>query len=542
MRDERTEVLIIGAGPTGLMLAIELARRGVRFRLVERLLEPLGWDRATVVHSRTLEIFEATGAVDDFLTCGHAIRSVGFFELGARVGSLQLGGLDSRFPFDLNIPEQRTERILTARLEQLGGRVEHGIEFEQLEQTEDSVNVGLRYSDGRNLRLTASYVVGCDGYNSAVRKAVACEFEGHDYPSLWGVVDGHMAGWSHPADETAVQLEAPGVNPLPLPDGRWRIYFRAQSKGSEALDAVREGLEVLSPGAEFRDPDEPQFFHTHFRVADGYRRGRVLLAGDAAHVCSPIQGHGMNAGIQDVYNLGWKLALVVGGASSDALLDSYEAERRPVAEAIGRSGEAAETRWVEQDPVVTHKIMDRLATGNGGRAAAVGLSEIGFTYEESPIISEAMLPPRAGDAVRGQCLDGVCLGARVGDTEELQGQDGQLRLHERIAASGFTLLVLLNDTDVIAAGKELARARDVASRYGSYLQTYLVTRSAIELTDAWGEHLWDAGGALHERFGADEPALCLLRPDGHLGFRAAPPAWEALEEHLGRVLLPARVA
>lgn len=536
MRDLSTDVLIVGAGPTGLMLGIELARREVPCRVVERLPEPLEWDRATVVHSRTLEIFEATGTAEAFLNCGHPITSVGFFDQGERVGALQLGGIDSRFPFDLNIPEQRTERILTAQLERHGVRVEHGIEFERLEQTDDGVRVGLSSADELKFELTARFVVGCDGYNSAVRKAVGSGFGGHDYPSLWGVVDGRISGWSHPADETAVQLEAPGVNPIPLPNGRWRVYFRAEPREPDALGPLREGLDVLSPGAVLHDPGEPQFFRTHFRVAERYRTGRVLLAGDAAHVCSPIQGHGMNAGIQDAYNLGWKLALVLSGASSDALLDSYDAERRPVAEAIGRSGEAAESRWVDQDSAVMLKIMDRLATATGGRAAAVGLSEIGFTYEESPIISEAMAPERSGGSVRGQCLDGVCLGARVGDADELEGRDGRLRLHELIDASGFTLLVLLDNSDAIAAGEELAHARHVTRRHDPHLRAYLVTRLAIQLPDAPSEHLWDAGGALHERFGADEPALCLLRPDGHLGFRAAPPDWEALEEHLGHIV------
>ena len=261
----------------------------------------------------------------------------------------------------------------------------------------------------------------------------------------------------------------------------------------DALDAMLEGLAVLSPGATWRGSGEPRFFRTHFRIADSYRIGRVLLAGDAAHVCSPIQGHGMNAGIQDAYNLGWKLALVASGASSEALLESYEAERRPVAEAIGHSGAAAETRSAEQDDARTRAIMDRLETAEGGRVAALGTSEIGFAYEASPIVGEVMLPPRAAVSKRGVCLDVVCLGARVGDAEQLTGAGTQLRLHELIQPTQFTLLVLLDDTDTIGVEKELARARQLAGQYSPHLQAYVVTRGDIQLADGSSEHVLGLG-------------------------------------------------
>ncbi len=537
MTQHRTGVLIVGAGPTGLMLGIELARRGVPFRLVERLPEPLEWDRATVVHSRSLEIFETIGAAEEFLDRGHLIRSVGFFDQGRKVGSLQLGGIDSRFPFDVNISEELTESILTRRLEALGGRIERGIEFATLEQTGAGVEIGLRSYDGEAEQLVrASFVVGADGHRSAVRGALACEFEAYDYPARWGVVDGHISGWRHPTDETAVQLESPGANPLPLPNGRYRIYFRATSGDTSPLDAVREALAVMSPGAQLEDPDEPQFFRTHFRIAESYRVGRVVLAGDAAHVCSPIQGHGMNAGIQDAYNLGWKLALVTRGAAPEALLESYEAERRPVADAIGRSGAAAEKRSAEPDDAATRAIMDRLATAEGTRVAAIGTSEIGFAYEESPIVGEVMLPARPSVTKRGVCLDVVCLGARVGDAERLQQPGSQLRLHELLQSPWFTLLALLDNADASFTESELGRARQLAAKHRPHLRAFVATRRDIQLSDAWDEHVWDSTGALHERFQTEEPTLCLIRPDGHLGFRVEPMSWEALDEHLGTVL------
>jgi 2-polyprenyl-6-methoxyphenol hydroxylase-like FAD-dependent oxidoreductase len=537
LKQQGTDILIVGAGPTGLMLGIELARRGVPFRLVERLPAPLEWDRATVVHSRSLEIFETIGAAEQFLDDGQVIGSVGFLDRGRKVGSLQLGGIDSRFPFDVNISEELTESILTSRLEALGGRVERGVEFTTLEQTGEIVDVSLRSHDGGSEQVVkASFVVGTDGHRSPVRQAIECEFEAHDYPARWGVVDGNISGWRHPPDETAVQLESPGVNPLPLPDGRHRIYFRATSPDANALTAVSEALTVMSPGAQLEDPDEPQFFRTRFRIAESYRTGRVLLAGDAAHMCSPIQGHGMNAGVQDAYNLGWKLALVARRAAPDTLLDSYEAERRPVADAIGRSGAAAEKRSAEPDDATTQAIMERLATAEGTRLAAIGTSEIGFAYEESPIVGEVMLPARPSATKRGVCLDVVCLGARVGDAEQLLQPDSQLRLHELIQSPWFTLLVLLDSADASATQRELERARQLAAKHHPHLRAFVATRRDIRFPDARSEHVWDSTGALHARFQAEEPTLCLIRPDGHLGFRAEPMSWDALDAHLSTVM------
>jgi 2-polyprenyl-6-methoxyphenol hydroxylase-like FAD-dependent oxidoreductase len=216
-------VLIVGAGPTGLVLAIELARRGVPFHLVDRHPQPLAWDRATVVKSRTLEVLAGMGLADAFTQRGCIIRGVHLFVGAARVASVAFGGLDSPFPFLLGIPEHETERLLTERLEQLGGRVERGVEFVGLEQGERSVRVRLRALDHSERTLDASWVFGADGVHSGVRDAIGDQFDGHDNPTQWGVVDAHLSGWDHPGDHAALQIEPPLVNPIPQADGRWRI-------------------------------------------------------------------------------------------------------------------------------------------------------------------------------------------------------------------------------------------------------------------------------------------------------------------------------
>jgi 2-polyprenyl-6-methoxyphenol hydroxylase-like FAD-dependent oxidoreductase len=187
-------VLIVGAGPTGLVLAIELARRRVPLHLVDRHAEPLRWDRATTVKARSLEVFSGMGLADTFVRHGRIVRGVQFFSGEAKVASYRFDGLDSPFPFMLSIPEDETERILTEKLEQLGGQVERGVEFVGLEQGDRSVRARLRSLDAGERTLESSWVVGTDGFHSAVREAIGDQFDGHDEPTPWGVVRTSPAG------------------------------------------------------------------------------------------------------------------------------------------------------------------------------------------------------------------------------------------------------------------------------------------------------------------------------------------------------------
>jgi 2-polyprenyl-6-methoxyphenol hydroxylase-like FAD-dependent oxidoreductase len=520
-------VIIVGAGPSGLVLAIELARRGVPFHLVDRHPAPLGWDRATVVKSRSLEVFAGMGLADAFVQRGRVLHGVNIFSGDTKVATFRFDGLDSPFPFMLGIPEHQTERLLTQRLEQFGGQVERGVEFVGLEQRKRSVRARLRSLQNAERTLEASWVIGTDGLHSAVREAIGDQFDGHDNPTPWGVVDAYLAGWPYPNDHPAVQLEPPMVNPIPLADGRWRIYFRPEPGQDDVLATVGARLTATSPGAALLDPDQPQLFHTHARVARRYRIGRVLLAGDAAHACSPIEAHGMNTGIQDAYNLGWKLALVVTGAAPESLLDSYEPERRPVAQAVARSGDDAEARVAPQNTTERQALIQFLATPEGRAAAALAEAEIAFGYDHSPIVDEM---PDARTVARA-----TQVGYRIGDAAPLQNRNRTLRLHQLIDGPGHTLFVLLGEADPGAVDDGFALARAAVERYRPHVQAYVVTRSASTQADDRDGRLYDPTGALHERLGTERPCLCLVRPDGHLGFRGMPPALASLQTHLSRI-------
>ncbi|MEM9684842.1 MAG: FAD-dependent monooxygenase, partial [Pseudomonadota bacterium] len=427
-------VLVVGAGPTGLVLAIELARRGVQVHLIDRLAEPAPWSAAIYIKARTLEIFAGMDLLDRFLALGQIVCRTRIFLGSEQVSAFDLEGLDTPYPYILSVPETDTIRLLTEKFESLAGTIDRGVEFVGLEEQGDRVRVHLKSEERGEYDLEVQFVVGTDGYHSAVRDAIGDEFDGEDCPQLWGVVDTALSGWSHPRDATCVQLEPPNVIPFPLGNDLWRLYFIAESAESADLATVGRRLALMSPGAALSNPGDVQFFRSHSRLARKFRIGRVFLAGDAAHATNPIEGHGMNAGIQDAYNLGWKLALLVSGTASEALLDSYEAERRAVDADMVDSGAAAGDRMAPGALEAREALIDFLASPEGPSLAAMASAEIAFKYDESPIVDEVGRAPSSPPA--------TALGSRAGDVVGLIARDGEISFHDLIKGPSAGLFLM----------------------------------------------------------------------------------------------------
>ena len=508
-------VLIVGAGPTGLMLAIELARRDVPFHIIDQRPAPLPWDRAAVVKSRSLEIFQALGLAAEFVRRGKKIRGADFYDRTTRRASVRLAALDTPFPFTLGLSESETENILTAELERLGGTIDRGVTFIGMEEDATEARVDLRDASG-DRSVKAGWVVGTDGLHSKVRDAAGITFDGHDYPLLWGVVDAHYANWPYADDVMAVQFNPPLIS-IPIGNGKWRIYFRGHPGDKDLLPRIEQWLRNYAPDASLVDADEPQLFHTHCRLASNFRAGRVILAGDAAHACSPMEGHGMNTGIQDAFNLGWKLALVVRGEAPQSLLNSYNIERRAVAEIVGASGDNIEATIALPGSEGIETVAAALAMTDEQFNAAVAETEIGLNYETSPILG-----PGAAGAPKGPATQ---IGHWVDDAGT----------HNLIDYDRHTLLLLLGDADADAARQSLDLVRRIAERHGSRLQIRVVSANgALSGNDL--DMFEDKTGAVHRRLSAGKgPCLCLVRPDGHLGLRSSPPASEAVDAYFARI-------
>ena len=342
MMKTKTEILIVGAGPTGLALATALQQAGIDHLLIDRLEAGQNLSRAGVIHAHTLEMLEPLGVVPRMLAEGMALTEFAIGDRRRRLLSIDFNDLASRYPFVLMLPQDVTERILTERLAELGGTVHRGVEALAIAQDADGATVRVATPDGER-EIRAQYVVGGDGMHSKVRAASRIAFEGSRYEESFVLAD---VSFDVPprADQVALYFSPAGmVVVAPLPGERYRIvaaHRHAESVPDRA--SIQHLLDTRGPeagGVIVRDVHWSSAFRVHHRVADRYRDGRLLLMGDAAHVHSPAGGQGMNTGLVDAMLLGKLLVRVIAVGEADSLLDIYGELRRPAAEAVlGLSG------------------------------------------------------------------------------------------------------------------------------------------------------------------------------------------------------------
>lgn len=336
-----TEVLIVGAGPTGLSLALGLAMRGVPFLLVDRLAEGQSISRAAVLHARTLECLEVTGVVPRLVAQGLRVQRACVYDRDRRLLSLEFGALATAYPFLLMLPQDQTETVLRDRLLDLGGGVVRPVEILGLSARPDGVLAKVATGDGATAgTIRARWIVGCDGMHSIVRQRAGIGFAGGRYQESFILADVRLSGRLGP-EEVRLFLSQRGMMLMaPLPGHRFRIVATVDDSPERPEQAdIQRLIDERGPAAAVERVESVLWssrFRIHHRVADRFRKGRVLLAGDAAHVHSPAGGQGMNVGIQDALALAPALAAAYGGGNADVVLRRYEAARRPVAEDVVR--------------------------------------------------------------------------------------------------------------------------------------------------------------------------------------------------------------
>jgi 2-polyprenyl-6-methoxyphenol hydroxylase-like FAD-dependent oxidoreductase len=333
-----TDVLIIGAGPSGLALAVCLARHGTNFVLVDRLTAPQTTSRAAAVHARTLEVLEPFGVTEALVKAGRQIGAVCMHDRDALLLRIEFGALRSRYPYILTLPQNETEAILTDRLASLGGMVARGQEVLALVQDGVHATAALRDATGAAASVRARYVVGADGFHSLVRQACGIGFAPGTYVESFILADVHV-DFPLGAGEMRLFLAPDGMMLVaPFTSSRFRIVATSEEAPEHpdlnAVQAILDRRGVRTASARVRDVIWSSRFRIHHGVAAHYRAGCAFLAGDAAHVHSPAGGQGMNIGIQDAIALGERLAAVIGRHQPDSHLDGYEAERRPVAQRV----------------------------------------------------------------------------------------------------------------------------------------------------------------------------------------------------------------
>ena len=411
-------VLVAGAGPVGLTMALELARFGVPVRIIDKAPERTTLSKALVLWSRTLELLARDADVRDFTEAGLKVSAANIIVGEKTIGHASTRTLRTPFPYALMLPQSETERLLEARLHARGIVVERQVSLESFEDRGSAVDARLRHADGCEECVEAAWLIGCDGAHSGVRHGLDLPFSGTTTDTHWILADVRLDGFPHPADEITSFWHQDGVLAVfPISPGRYRVIadVGGPPEGDPAgptVEQVQGLIDRRGPrGVTVHDPVWLSAFRVNERIAASYRKGRVFVAGDAAHVHSPAGGQGMNTGMQDAFNLSWKLALVYRGAARAGLLDSYGPERQAVGHLVLRNASRLTELATLRNPVAQHlrNLVGHFMLGLAPvrRAMVASMAEVSIAYEDSPLNGPAAIGLHPSPGERLAPIDGV---------------------------------------------------------------------------------------------------------------------------------------
>jgi 2-polyprenyl-6-methoxyphenol hydroxylase-like FAD-dependent oxidoreductase len=493
------DVVVVGAGPAGLVAAAELARRGVRVRVIDKLAQPTDQSRAIAVHARSLDMFDRMGIVDEMVSTGIKATAMQLYAGHSRLFRIPLGGVDSAFPFTLTTAQTETERVLGDHLQSLGVIVERGVELVALAQDDGAAELTVRHDDGSTEQVSTSWVIGADGAHSTVRKVVGTKLAGSFVGErfLLGDVDAEH-GLDLDSMHTFFAPDGPVVV-LPMLDGRMRFLAEVHDAPGTPMnmhptqDELQAILDRRIGGIRVVRSHWLTSFEIHHARVPAYRWGRVFLAGDAAHIHSPAGGQGMNTGMQDAFNLAWKLAAVINGQAGDTLLDSYQAERIPVADSViaftdrlTRAGTLSGAPRRIRDVVI--RMLSHVPAAR--RFMANMAEEVNINYRNSPIAVGSA--PRHAKVAAGDHLPHA-VDAAV---------QKQLSVVCGVQNTGHVLLTVASGHVAPAAGEGQVQV--------------LVTADDIPVA-GYDTVIADPNGVVAQRFGLKNGGRVVIRPDGYIG-------------------------
>lgn len=539
MHNSTVDVLIIGAGPVGLTAAAAFTHHGLACRIIDKSTAANNKSKALAVWSRSLELLDGLGLAETFVQSGLKLSGGSVYADGRRLVHLKLTGTDSPFGFPLMIPQNLTEKLLTEHLLQKGVMIERGVELTMFSERADAVACILRHADGREEALDVPWLIGCDGAHSTVRHTLGMDFTGHTEPNDWMLADVSIDG-SLANDEVSVFWHEKGVLAFfPIDRNRFRVIadYGLATDGAARPDLTladaQAKVDERGPGGlTLSSPVWLANFRINERKVADYRRGRVFLAGDASHIHSPAVGQGMNTGMQDAFNLAWKLALVQQGrGQAEPLLQSYSSERSAVGDQVLRNAERFTTVATLDNPIA-QSLRNHIAPILGSFQFVQDKIrdewfELSINYRHSALSSEDW--PRL--------TGGIAAGDRLCNAP-LTAADGQpITLFAALRGNRHALL-LLPGTDGESLSRLLAIADEAARAFPDIFSTHVILKTAGPDVAVAGAAVWfDAEGRVYGQLHAEKPTLVLVRPDGYIGYRCQPADGAALHRYLGRFLV-----
>jgi len=532
------EVLVVGAGPTGLMAAALLQRSGVSVRIVDQRARPSAESRAFAVQARTVELFQSLGLADALLDRGIVNTSINFHVRGKPIGRLNFDRAmapDTPYPFILMVPQCETEGVQIDDLTAHGVTIERGVDVKTVVQSDHRVHTRCTGPNGRAFEISSAYVIGADGAHSIVRKQLGLSFEGASYEQSFLLADCQV-DWEHDHHNFRIFTHGDRIGLfLPL-KGHAMSRVMATDLREDPSKSLAMTLEELQEAfreatqlpVTLSNPAWTTRYRTHHRGVKQYRVGRAFLAGDAAHIHSPAGGQGMNTGLQDAANLAWKLAAVLRGGADEALLDSYHDERYPVGQDLLRftdklfSAFAAQRGWraALRDRIVTFVMRRATHLPIPHRKAFRRLSEIDIAYRPGEFVEDAANTPEAGPRA----------GQRAPNAYVRRGTT----VFDLIGGYRLSLLVLsrrtLADHEVAAVQAALLRLRSRAPVQAQLVARVVARRDERVIAAETAE--------VFERYGLSDTnaqALYLVRPDGYVAWRCSGLDFEACAQFMHRL-------
>ena len=544
---KQTGVLIVSAGPAGLSLACDLAKRGTYFTIIDQRLERSKHTKAIVVHAHTLEHMDALGALPEFEQEGNPVSQFEVHAEGKKLLRMPVVSVSSPFQYMINIPQCETERILEERLEALGHSISRGLTCNGITQDNHSVTASLSTSDGNKEDIPCEYLVGCDGAHSNIRHALDLPFKGKNYDETFILADAHIDGPLE-ADTSYLFFHHLGFVALFAMKGtHWRIIASSPEDAEPSIELIERFLkERQVPSCQIKDVTWLSKFKIHHRIVPNYQVGRVFLAGDAAHIHSPAAGQGMNTGMQDALNLGWKLDLVLKGRAKSDLLETYNTEREPIGHDVAGMTDHLTKMALLQNKIgikLRNRILPILVNFEPFREKIVNtIKELQVSYDSSPIVGQFFgygVPSHQGSSFMNapgsgqQCIEATVTDANKGSPKQLFEIFNE--------TLGHTLLLFTNSLE---EEKQLEELRYIIEHcnihYKDVITPVIISgRKLPKMLEGLNTQAFlDPRQTAHEQYGTEKAtSLYLVRPDGYIGYRAMPPTLDDLRDYLKKVFL-----